>query len=780
MTPLAPPRRFAPEPVETTKKSSKDGRQPSPNPGERQKLRRFAVEPLETTVTSSKDHKGGDKPEPRGNDVQPGETEHKSSKSGKTQPRRFPVQPVEMEHKSSKDRGESDDKPVARRFAPQLQEMSTANSKDGTSGKPGHIRFLPEPAGTIHRTNRKAHGEDEGHRADNVAKHAPRKFAPVLIDTAQRSRRAGDDEAGIQQAQKTESSHDLHTREHQLHFRQDQASTEVDVGVHGPVGSRLPSIPYEMRRQLAPMDGSAPVRRPSVQPQRTHSFRCPELDTIESSESERGSNASSLSSSPSQGSPMTASDSSSYPRPGGPKHATRTRESVDENFSHYLLQLEAKKAEQRLRELAEGAFVNTDFHEPVQHYMNRDDESDEMEIEDRPVTYDFEEDMELLAEMAARRESTAKANWEQEEMQRHHEQLEQERNAARVTEKPPQQPSQHSPWWNPAAALGLDYQDSEMRSMRDRARPPMLGADLIFPRCPSPEPARFDITQGHTALRAQMSYLAEQAERNKSTTSSNHSSPGGLWQPCSAADPTPRTATVVVAVTTPALTSPTTTPTKGLWGGFCVNDGEVRVSPSGLTAPPIPSGLLTPRAQRGNPFEDPFASTPHTSPENSAGDSGVATPTPTPGPAPPTPPRSLPDGDLARLDSVLSAEEALERLVEAEFPDSFVTQVYNYLSLGYPALARPFDEELAKISHVSIGELREDDWRMEGGKGRGYIRFGEDSEGGGGEVEVGGMRWRALKLYVREWARQDGRMVHDLGAGGGNFGTEARRGSWAI
>ncbi|KAK1819456.1 hypothetical protein LTR12_006157 [Friedmanniomyces endolithicus] len=761
MTPLAPPRRFAPEPVETTKKSSKDGRQPSPNPGEWQKPRRFAVEPLETTVTSSKDHKGGDMSEPRGVAVQPVEAEHKSGKSDKVQPRRFPVQPVEVEHKSSKEREESNNKPAARRFAPHLQEMSATSGKDVTSEKPGHIRFLPEPMGTIHRTNRKAHGEDEGHRAEILAKQAPRKFAPVLIDTAQRSRRAGDDEAGSQQAHKTESGQSLHTREHQRHFRQNQTSAEDETDTHSPAGSHLLSIPSELRRQLAPMDGSAPVRRPSVQPQ--------QLDTIESSESERGSNASSLSSSPSQGSPITASDSSSYPFTGGPKHATRSRESVDENFSQYLLQLEAKKAEQRLRELAEGAFVNTDFHEPVQHYMNRDDDSDEMEIEDRPVTYDFEEDMELLAEMAARRESTAKANWEQEEMQRHHEQLEQERNAARVTDKPQPQPSQHSPWWNPAAALGLDYQDSEMRSMRDRARPPMLGADLIFPRCPSPDAARFDVTQGHTALRNQMSNLAEQASRDQSSSSD---AAEGLWR--APTDLASRTVTITSPPTSPK------TPNKGLWGGFCVDDGEVRVSPSGLTAPPIPTGLLTPRAERrSNPFEDSFASTPHTSPENSAGDSGVATPTP--GPAPPTPPRSIQNGDLARLDSVLSAEEALDSLMEREFPDSFVTQVYNYLSLGYPALAKPFDEELAKISHVSIKELREDDYRrMEGeGAGRGYIGLGEDFEGELGEG-TGGVRWRALKLYVREWARQDGRMVHDLGAGGGNFGTEARRGSWAI
>ncbi|TKA82588.1 hypothetical protein B0A55_01373 [Friedmanniomyces simplex] len=740
MPPSAPPRRFAPEPVETSARSSKDGPQQAPDHGEQSKPRRFPVEPLETTVTSSKIHEPEreEKSQPRRFAVQPVETEHKSSKSDKTQPRRFAVEPVETEHKSSKDRAETGDKPVARRFEPQLQEMSATSSKDGRPEKPGHIRFLPEPVETLHRTNRKARGEDDGNTAGTVAEQTPRKFAPILIDTAKRSRRTSDEEVGVQQAHKTESGHLLHAREHRHHIDGDQTPAESDTDLNGPADSHLLSIPPEMRRHVAPMDGSAPVRRPSVQSQRTHSFRCPELDTIESSESERGSNTSSLSSSPSQGSPITASDSSYV---GGHKHATRIRESVDGNFAQYLLELEAKKAEQRLRELAEGAFPNTDFHEPVQHYMDRDDESDELEIEDRPVTYDLEED--LLMEMAARRESTAKANWEQAEMQRHHEQLEQERNAARATEKQPKQPSQ-SPWWNPAAALGLDYQDSEMRSMRDRARPPMLGSDLVFPRCPSPDPARFDVTQGSTVLRNQMCYLTEHAEQDKAEEED-----AGLWHP--PAELVPRNVTITTAPTSP------TTPKMGLWGGFCVDDGEVHVSPSGLVPPSGPTGLLTPKVEHVNPFEQSFAV-----PNGVSVGAGIMTP--------PTPPRSIQNGDLGRIDTVLSVEQNLDHMMETEFPDSFITQVYNYLSLGYPSLAKPFDEELSKISRVPIKLLREDD-RKAKSMPRGYIRLGGDFEGGGGDgqAEMECMRWRALKLYVREWARQEGNMVHDQSPGG-NWG----------
>ncbi|KAK5681069.1 hypothetical protein LTS10_006829 [Elasticomyces elasticus] len=713
MPPSAPPRRFAPEPVETSVKSSKDGRQ----------------QPDIVPIRPAEQLK---------------DTAAKEGNEEKPKPRRFAVEPVVTEHKSSKERTASNDRPATRRFEPQLQEMLATSSMDGT----GHVRFLPEPVETIRRSNRKSHGEDDN------AKQMPRKFAPVLIDTAKRSRRAGDDEAGLPQSHKTELGHVLHAREHRRHIG----------GISGAGGDETPTdvteinntlnVPSGLRRQVAPIDGSAPLRRPSIHTQRTHSFRCPELDTIESSESERGSITSSLSSSPGQGSPYTTANSSYV---GGQMHPTRTRESIDENFPQYMLDLEAKKAKQRLRELAEGAFPNMEFHEPVQHYMDRDDESEEMELEDRVVTYEFEED--LLAEMAARRESTAKVNWEQAEMQRHHEQMEQERNAARLTEKQQpkeasqSQPSQ-SPWWNPAAAFGFENPDAEMKSMLDRARPPMLGNDLVFPRCPSPEPARFDVTQGSTVLRNQMSNLAEQAEQSK-----NENDEDGLWH--APDDLVPRNVTITTAPASPE------TPKMGLWGGFCVDDGEVHVSPSGLSAPSRPTGLMTPAVEQVNPFEHSFAM-----PNNLDPTSGIMTP--------PTPPRSIQNGDLGRIDTVLSMEQSLDELMEKEFPDSFVTQVYNYLSLGYPSLARPFDEELSKISRVPIKSLREDD-RTAKAMPKGYIRLGEDFEGGGGDGlgEVECVRWKALKLYVREWVRQEGNMDHQENPGK-DWGAGARRGSWAL
>lgn len=758
MSPAPPPRRFAPEPVETIQRSSRSSRPTSPEKDAKPAPRRFAPQPVETTATSSKGKREArdGKPAPRRFAPEPVSTEHKSSRDrpaaeNATGPRRPPHQLVETERKSNEDR-------PARRFAPQLEEASTKSSSD----KPEHVRFQPQVVQTTYRSNR--HAQDDAEDC-GPAKKTPRKFEPILLDTAKRSRRAGDNLKPLHDPLKTESGHSLHAREHQRHIRGDVTSMSESgdpMDIDDEARSRRLDIPPEMRRQLSPMDGSAPPRRPSVASQRSHSFRLPELDTIESSESERGSNMSSLSSSPGQGSPITLSDSSYV----GGKHATRLRESVDENFAHYLLELEAKKAQQRLRDLANEAFPNSDFHEPVQHYVDLDNESDEMEIEDRPVTYDFDED--LLMEMAARRESTAKINWEQMEMQRHAEQLEQERNAAKWTQKQHREPSVQSPWWNPAATYGLPPQDDELRSMRDRARPPMLGGDLKFPRCRSPSPARFDVTQGSTVLRNQMCYLTEHAASQRKDTEAV-----GLWHPPSG------TTTRTVTPTTPRKADKSTpaSPTSangGLWGGFCKADGGFHASPSGLVVPAGPTGLMTPRPSSDatvNPFEQSFAA-PTLGVVDSHAHSIHTPPTPTKQPKTAS--------ELPQIATLLNEEKTLDRVMSEEYPDSFITQVYNYLSLGYPALARPFDEELSKITRIPIAKLREDDGKAQG-TAKGYIRLGSDFEGGGGDglAPQACARWQALKLYVREWARQEKNMVKVDGPGG-NWGTGARRGSWGI
>ncbi|TKA22312.1 hypothetical protein B0A50_08037 [Salinomyces thailandicus] len=754
MSPSLPPRKFTPVPFETSTRSSKD-RQQSPDVDENPQPRRSPVEPVSAEQRSSKDRQPNDeskKPrssrfaaKPVAKDVTSNGDKDKSEDAEKPQVRRFVPQLEVTEVKSSQDRTDNGEQPKPRRFAPQLVEHSSRKgSKESTT--PGTSKFAPQLAETTFRSNRPGAG----------ANGAPRRFTPVILDTARRSHRAGKEvPAKARQDFKTESGGQLHAREHRRHIRGSKTPVgEGDGGVAvdstGADGlldpARMLETHPELRRQVSPMDGSTP-RRYSASSQRNHSYRTPGLESIESSESEPASQSSSLSSSPGQnGSPLTVSDSSFtevY------KHATRRRESVDETFQRYLLQLEAKKALQRFEEQALAAFPNSDFHEPVNHYVMDDDSSEDMEIDDRPVTWaSYDED--ILLSMAKRRESTAKGNWEQLEMQRHAERLEQERNAARTTAKQPTQ----SPWWQPDA-YDVEQNDQELKSMQDRARPPMLGKDIVFPRSKSPEPARFDVTQGSATLRNQMCYLTEHANSRQSGDEE------GLWRP-----PSPGNEHVAAA-RAKAAESPQHSTSAGLWGGLCVDDGE-QGKQGMLGVPSGPTGLLTPRVSEPtiNPFEQSFAAP-----------SSVAVPTigiKTPN----TPPQD--DQSSARIDNVVMGDRDLDDLMARDYPDAFITQVYNYLSLGYPSLARPFDAELAKISHIPLAELRKDD-AVAKQSPKGYIRLGPDFEGGGGEgiTEQECKRWQALRLYVREWARQEKDMVKIDGPGG-NWGTGARRGSWAL
>jgi hypothetical protein len=108
----------------------------------------------------------------------------------------------------------------------------------------------------------------------------------------------------------------------------------------------------------------------------------------------------------------------------------------------------------------------------------------------------------------------------------------------------------------------------------------------------------------------------------------------------------------------------------------------------------------------------------------------------------------VPDPGLDDIDRVVS----LEQEIEHEFHEGFVTQVYNYLSLGYPSLARNFDDELSKITHIPIEELRREDQLVDA---KGYVGAPEGS-GVNEDGVTGGkcMRWTALRLYIQEWARQ--------------------------
>ncbi|KAJ5863402.1 hypothetical protein N7455_007470 [Penicillium solitum] len=117
------------------------------------------------------------------------------------------------------------------------------------------------------------------------------------------------------------------------------------------------------------------------------------------------------------------------------------------------------------------------------------------------------------------------------------------------------------------------------------------------------------------------------------------------------------------------------------------------------------------------------------------------------------------------------ASPNLQKAIDSEFHDGFVTQIYNYLSLGYPCLARYYDYELSRISGISVEDLRRDDLKTDA---RGYVVApGTDN------LADACARWKALRLYIREWARQEPGMAEEETNLDG-WGLPERRGSWAI
>ena len=676
MPPLAPPRRFQPEPLETTTKSSrKDAQDVTENA--HKKPRRFAPELSDMSIISSKDHAA----------------EHGEIRKP---PRKFVPEPVETTKSSRKVHEDTSVGNTKKKFSPQLVETSTAsNRKEGLS------------------KSRDGSAEGGSKKSDSGK---PRKFSPQLMETSKRSRKSGDELPVVLQSDRTDVVPGaIDPEPPRPHTRTPPVAPQNTIAVDPPSLQHL-GLGHDVH-----------TRSSSHSSNRQHSFRVPELDPIESSCSEEDSNPPSLSTSPS-----TSSDHllSSNPSNESYQHYRNMRESVDDQFSGYLLQLAARAAEKQLREQAMAAFPNSDFHEPVDHYVDKEDEDSDQGLDDRVATWEAQD------EYIDRRETSGKVNWELLEMQKYQEKLELQRAKEQEAERDSTKRPSRGPWWNPVATIRAfnDFQqkDSELRQMRSAASPPMLGGDIRFPRCRSPDPARFDVTQGSSAVRNAMCYLTEQSQAEEDEN--------GLWG---------RPNKKVKGINDSGRRKDSSRP-GGLWGGFCHAHAD-----STLEAPQARLGIMTPTSEPDSPSEK-MSMTPAFKREPAA--SNIATSSEA----------------VASIDARLAAEQTIEE----EYSDAFVTQVYNYLSLGYPSMARPFDFELSKISRIEVAELRQDDKLAHN---RGYILLGEEGQvtgKGQGLSEEHCGRWRALRRYIREWARQQPRMDQESPLG--QWGIGPRRGSWAI
>lgn len=292
----------------------------------------------------------------------------------------------------------------------------------------------------------------------------------------------------------------------------------------------------------------------------------------------------------------------------------------------------------------------------------------------------------------------------------------------------------NSPFGRPFGAFRMAPENPLLAKMRQAASPPMLGKELIFRTCPSPKLTKLETDHpfGQHRLEEQNRDASEQ---------------GGLWR------------------------------------GYCCRSE----STGGCIVPPIlhnPAMMVTPHPP-ATPREPPLAydsdsqsltEEPASVCSSSSSEGGIEHGGGLWCPDHHRPKNTQPKGlhMLHGLDERLQLEKARAERAEKisqEFDDKFITQVYNYLSLGYPAAARSFDDELSKISQVTIEDLgRYDERQM--AKGHLLEMKLEDSP-----ENDRCPRWLALKIYINEWARQHPNLDNlDPLA----WGVRERRGSWAI
>lgn len=544
----------------------------------------------------------------------------------------------------------------------------------------------------------------------------PRRFAPQIIDTQRRSRRNTDTSPCVTPADKTDA-----TSNNQDHLPKHMRPVPLPVP---PVNAPIVSSDHITQIPESRFSSSNLARKQ----ERRHSFRVPDLPAIKSqteSEESNDSSVPSLSTSPSADSDETQTSRQKKKRKK--KEAIR-RESQDDQYAGYLLSLAAKAAEKQLREQAMAAYPNENLHEPVDHYaIDRGSEDSDVEAGVGNLGLDGAGD-EGSWKSAGRRHRDSAAGWDMAEMQRHQDKLEQQKRDQWATEQ-----SAHARWRSVKKSTheaSNDYKGSEISSahskdiigwQNDNEMKPMRSA--ASPPMAG-ENLKYPKCLSPQATRMDVNQYPGM-KNYKGQTMRHHT---GLW--------------------TPGGGSSRRNSVSGLWMGVNAAVAQAKI----VVPQTLRSGLLTPSFERGDPF-------------TTSGEYGSHQ-------LPPSPPSSTEDN---KIGNTLRRELSLEQ----ELNDNFITQVYNYLSLGYPSLARKFDEELSKITRVSIETLRKDDGRV---NAKGYVGA---PEGTGSDVR-GVMegdekceRWCALRRYVREWGRQQPEMGVREEADSG-WGARARKGSWAI
>ncbi|CAF9904123.1 MAG: hypothetical protein ALECFALPRED_004856 [Alectoria fallacina] len=548
----------------------------------------------------------------------------------------------------------------------------------------------------------------------------PRRFPPQIIDTQRRSRGNTDASPCLTPTDKPDAT-PAHQDHLPRHLRPNPLPLPLPVP---PTNSPTVSSDHIPRVPESNFSSSNLAKKQ----ERRHSFRVPDLPAIKSqteSEESNDSSGHSLSASPSAESDETQTSRHKKKRK---KKVGVPRESQDGQYAGYLLSLAAKAAEKQLREQAMAAYPNENLHERVDHYAI-DKDSEDLDVEAGVGNLGLggagNEDG---RKPAGRRHRDSATGWDMAEMRRHQDKLEQQKRDQWATEQPEngrRRSVKKSIHDTGNVHKGGEVGDGPPKDIigwqKDNEMKPMRNA--ASPPMAG-ENLKFPKCLSPQATRMDVNQYPGM-KNYKGRLTRQHT---GLW--------------------TPGGGSSRRNSVSGLWMGVNAAATQAKM----VVPQAIRSGLLTPNFERADPF-------------SANGDYGSHQ-------LPPSPPSSLEDN---KIDSTLHRELSIEQ----ELNDTFVTQVYNYISLGYPSLARKFDEELSKITRVPIEHLRKDDGRV---NAKGYVGA---PEGTGSDVrgvmegDTKCERWCALKNYVREWGKQQPEMGVREEADGG-WGARARKGSWAI
>ena len=531
------------------------------------------------------------------------------------------------------------------------KEDNEDTSRDGSSITPENTPSLPQPI------------------ESTASSSKPRRFAPQVVGSSRRSRRNTSTSMETPDDDKTDYELLGSQGRVPLHMRRKRPDLVPAPPDNSPRAStdHVPQVPPESKFSSSKLAEKLPRR---------HSFRIPDLPSIRSTsgteDDSTASDVNSLTTTPSNESDPVLRGSRRKRKKTYPVSA---RDSEDERFSGYLLNLAAMTAEKQLRDQAMAAYPNENKYEHVDHYAgdrDSDEESDDAVHTGKLSVERSGDELNTASGHSGRRQRDSVAGWDMAEMRQHQDKLEHQRQQAWLAKgehhhEPHRRNSFHQDLADGAPAhtsreiIGWQ-KDNDLNPMRKAASPPMAGKDLRFPKCTSPRQTRMDVHQYPGA-------------RNVSDRDQRKGQHTGLW--------------------TPGGGSSRKNSQSGLWMGVNAASAQAAMAPPKA----VQTGLFTPTNERSDPFGATATIVTSPSPhlKSSRKDSRQQQ-LPTPSTSPPIPTSTTRDPlhHPTRPSSPLASE----------FPDDFITQVYNYLSLGYHTLARPYDDELSRITSIPIERLR--------------------------------------------------------------------------